>query len=125
MNPILLVNDNIEAVTRTTSMLNAMDWDVDVAGTEEYVFESCVAHRPALVIVDLEMEGGAGFDCLGTARRLFPDLFIIAVTRGAEEKLLSAASAICGADRFIAGPLSSLGLSEAIDSGIAEGIIDL
>ena len=126
MNRILLVNDDMETVNRTATMLEALKWDVYLANTDENVFETCVAHRPSLVIIDLEMKGGIGFDCIGTVRRLFPDLFIIAVAPRVSDKLWPAAAAICGANRVIEGPLSSSlqSLSEAIDSGIAEGLVD-
>jgi DNA-binding NarL/FixJ family response regulator len=99
-------------------MLEEMKWNVHAGSDVPFVFESCVAHRPSLVIVDLEMRGAIGFDCIGTARRLFPDLFIIAISRGSDDKLWPAASAICGANRFVKGPVSILTLSEAIDSGV-------
>ena len=124
MNRILLVNDDMETANCTAAILETLQWDVYLANTEENVFETCVAHRPSLVIVDLEMEGAIGFDCIGTVRRLFPDLFIVAVTRGTGDKLWPAASAICGANRFTEGPLSLQTLSEAIDSGLAEGLVD-
>lgn len=119
MNHILLVNDDIETVKRTSTILDALQWNIDVAGTEEYLAESCAAQRPELVIVDLEMANSAGFDCIGLTRRLFPDIFIIAVTRGTTDKLLSAASTICGADCFVAGPVSTRSLSQAIDGAIS------
>ena len=118
MNRILLVSDDTETTNRAAAMLEAMKWDVYAGSDEKFVFESCVAHRPSLVIVDLEMKGSIGFDCIGTARRLFPDLFIITITRGSDDKLLPAASAISGANKFVEGPVSLLALSEAIDSGV-------
>ena len=82
MKRILLVNDDQVITDRTAAILHEMGWEVYVASTQDAVFESCVAYRPSLVIVDIEMKGGVGLESIATAHRLFGDLFIIAVTRG-------------------------------------------
>lgn len=123
MRNVLLVNDHLEILNRTATMLEQMAWEVYVATTETLAFESCCARRPTFVIVDVEMSGGAGFESIATARRLFPDLFVVAVTRGAHEELWPKVATACGANRYIVGPVSSAQLIATIDSGLADELI--
>ena len=124
MNEVLLVNDKQSVADRMIKMLNTMGWSTTVATTEAEVYESCVASKPAMAIVDVEMDSAAAFDCMNTARIIFPEMFIIAVTRGGTDKLWPGASAICGANRYIPGLASSSKLAEAIDGGISQGLVN-
>lgn len=123
MNRILLVNDRDAIMDRTAAMLEELGWEVYVAHTEGLVFESCVAFRPAMLIADLEMGGGVGFEAISTARRLFRALYIVAVTRGGHEELWPKVANVCGANRYVVGPVSPQKLEEAIHTGVAEGLL--
>lgn len=123
MRNVLLVNDHEEILNRTAIMLEQLGWEVYVATTETLAFESCCARRPTFVIVDVEMCGGAGFESISTTRRLFPDLFVVAVTRGGHEELWPKVAAACGANRYVIGPVSSPKLISTIDSGVADKLI--
>ncbi len=125
MNQVLLVNDNDEICSRTATMLVDMGWDVYVADKEELVFESTVAHRPAMLIADIEMEAGVGFEAIATARSLFPSLFIVAVTSGGVKVIWPRVAEVCGANSYVAGPVSASKLQEAIDAGIERGLVSL
>jgi DNA-binding NtrC family response regulator len=124
MNKVLLVNDDENILRQTAIRLEAVDWDVYLASSEEEVFESCVAARPSMIIVDVEMDGAAAFKCIGTARVLYPELFIVAVTRGGKDKLWPGAAAVCGANRFIDGPISVPVLANVVKSGLSQGLIN-
>lgn len=124
MNDVLLVNDRDRILERTATLFEAMGWKVWVADTEQAVFESCVASRPEMVVVDVEMDGAIAFDCIGSARTLYPDVYIVAITRGGTDKILPGAAAVCGANRFIEGLPSSAKLSAAIQSGIDQGLVE-
>ncbi len=124
MNRILLVNDHDEVTDRTAAMLEAMGWEVYVAHTEQYVFESIVACRPTLLISDVEMDAGVGFESIATARRLFQDLFIIAVTRGAHRDIWPRVASVCGANRYLVGPVSAPQLADVIGLAVDDGLID-
>lgn len=124
MNRILLVNDNDDVLNRTAAMLEDMGWEVYVADSEHLVFESIVAYRPTMLISDVEMTGGVGFECISTARRLFDDLFIVAVTRGGHEDLWPKISKVCGANRYLVGPVSPLQLIEAFAIALKDGFIE-
>ncbi len=123
MRNVLLVNDHLEILNRTAIMLEQLGWEVYVATTETLAFESCCARRPNFVIVDVEMSGGAGFESISTTRKLFPDLFVVAVTRGGHKELWPKVATACGANRYIVGPVSSPKLIATIDSGLADELI--
>ena len=125
MNQVLLVNDNDEVCNRTATMLVDMGWDVYVADNEELVFESTVARRPMMLIADLEMQGGVGFEAIVTARSLFATLFIVAVTRGGGKDLWPRVAEVCGANSYVVGPVSPSKLQEAIDAGIEKGLVSI
>ena len=123
MNRILLVNDRDAIMDRTAAMLEGLGWEVYVAHTEGLVFESCVAFRPGMLIADVEMSGGIGFEAISTARRLFRDLFIVAVTRGGHDELWPKVASVCGANRYVIGPVSTQKLEEAIETAVTEGLL--
>ncbi len=125
MNQVLLVNDNNEICSRTATMLVDMGWDVYVADKEELVFESTVARRPMMLIADIEMEAGVGFEAIATARSLFPSLFIVAVTRGGDKEIWPRVAEVCGANSYVAGPVSASKLQEAIDAGMEKGLVSM
>lgn len=106
-------------------MLEVLGWEVYVASSEEEVFEFIVACRPAFVVVDIEMAGGAGFESIATARSRFSDLFVIAFTRGGNRELWSEMANGRGANRFVVGPVSANKLTESIDAGVADGLVDI
>lgn len=123
MNHVLLANDDDEICDRTATMLIALGWDVYVADGDDRVFESLVARRPNLLVVDIEMESGAGFEIISSARRLYASLFIVAVTRGGDMKLWSEGAIACGASIYVVGPVSKTKLAAAIDFGLTKGSI--
>lgn len=123
MNRVLLVNDDDEICNRTATMLVDMGWDVYVANREELVFESSVARRPEMLVADIEMDAGVGFEAIATARSLFPSLFIVAVTRGGDKEIWPRVAEVCGANAYIVGPVSGSKLKEVIDVGLQKGLI--
>lgn len=125
MNQVLLVNDNEEVMNRTANMLVELGWEVYTAESDEVTFASLVASRPTILIVDLEMEGGVGFQSIATGRRLYDDLFIIAVTRGGDKELWHQVAINNGADSYLPGPVSMAGISLEIDVGFKSGKIDI
>ena len=125
MNRVLIVNDNDEICNRTATMLFDMGWDVYVANSEDLVFESGVARRPEMLIADIEMSDGVGYEAIATARGLFPSLFIVAVTRGGDKEIWPRVSEVCGANAYIAGPVSASKLREVIDVALEKGLISL
>lgn len=127
MKQVLLINDNDVIRKRTAAMLHEMGWEVWVADKDEDIFESLVARRPTMIIVDIEMQGGTGFEAISTARRLYSSLFIVAATRGAceSEELWKKVADACGASDYIAGPVSPTKLKATIQTGIDEHQINV
>lgn len=125
MNRVLLVNDDNEICDRTATMLVEMGWDVFVAHSDELAFESSVARRPTMLLADIEMADGTGFEAIATARSLYPSLFIVAVTRGSDKEVWPRVAEACGANSYIAGPISITKLQEAIDAGVDKGLISI
>jgi DNA-binding NtrC family response regulator len=124
MNKVLLVTDNERILRPAATRLEAQEWEVYLASSENEVFDSCVTLRPSMVIVDVEMGGAEAFRCIGTARVLYPDLYIVAITRGGKDKLWPGAAAVCGANRFVDGPVSKSNLAESVESGFSQGLIN-
>ena len=122
MNRVLLVNDDDNARDRTAAMLVDMAWDVYVATDEDMAYESLLERRPDMLIADVEMDCGAGFNTISRARRLCDDLFIVAVTRGANRSLWTESAIACGANIYIIGPVSSSTLAAAISTGLDKGL---
>jgi DNA-binding response OmpR family regulator len=106
----------------TASMLVDMAWDVYVATSEDMAYESLVERRPDILIADIEMDFGAGFNAISRARRLCNDLFIVAVTRGGYERIWIKNAIACGANIYIVGPISSSKLTAAISTGLNKGL---
>jgi len=124
VNQVLLVNDDDEARDRTAAMLVDLAWDVYVASSEDMAYEFLVERRPDLLIADVEMDFGTGFNAIARARRLFNDLFIVAVTRGGNKHLWTESAIACGANVYIVGPISSSKLAAAISTGLDKGLSD-
>lgn len=116
MSMVMLISDDEITTTRTRSMLEGMSFEVVVAATESDVTRLCVAFRPSIVISDVEMQGGVGFESIATVRRLKRDTYIIAVSRSNhQDQWLKVATAL-GADDYVPGPLAMLSLVDAIDA---------
>lgn len=124
MNKVLLVTDNERILRPAATQLEAQEWEVYLANSENEVFEFCVTARPSMVIVDVEMGDAEAFKCIGTARVLYPDLYIVAITRGSKDKLWPGAAAVCGANRFVDGPASKSNLAESVEGGLSQGLIN-
>lgn len=121
MNKAMLVNDDVNVCDRTATMLTALGWDVFVVATEELLNDMSKLQAPHLVLVDIEMRNGVGFDLILKARRRFADAFIIAATRGSDRDLWPGLIDICGADRYLVGPVSKTKLAQHIDTAVSRG----
>ena len=120
MREVLLVNDDEEISQQLGDELETAGWAVYLASSEKEVFQYCVSSRPAMVVVDMEMGAASAFDCIGTTRGLYPDLFIVAVTRGGKDRLWPGAAAVCGASEFVDGPVPSQKLAEILENGLSQ-----
>ncbi len=124
MSAALLVNDNASILERTAGMLDDMGWEVHVATSPESAMWISVARAPKLVVVDIDMNGGAGFETITRVRRGDKGAYIVAVTRGRDEAVPFKVASACGANHHVAGPVSATDLSSAIETGQEMGFIE-
>jgi DNA-binding response OmpR family regulator len=120
----MLVNDDLNVCDRTATMLTALGWDVFVVPAEDLQNDLSKLQVPQLVLIDIEMGNGVGFDLLLKARRRFKDAFIIAATRGTDRDLWPGLVDMCGADRYLVGPVSKTKLTQQINVAVARGHLD-
>jgi DNA-binding response OmpR family regulator len=117
----MLVNDDVNVCDRTATMLTILGWDVFVVAANELLNDHSKLQVPQLVLVDIEMRNGTGFDLILKARRRFKDAFIIAATRGSDRDLWPGLIDMCGADRYLVGPVSKTKLVKQIDAAVSRG----
>ncbi len=121
MSRVLLINDNESIMDRTIGMLEDMGWEVHIAKSHKVALWTCIARRPSLAAVDIEMRGGAGLEMISTIRRTDKKLFILVVTRGSQDDTLLKVAEVCGANRHVIGPVSAAKLFAAIEAGRTSG----
>jgi CheY-like chemotaxis protein len=122
-NQLLLINDVNHFADRTAAILEGLGWEVYIAAKEKHVLDFCAAQRPMLVIADVEMSAGQGFESIQTVRRLFSDMFILAVTRGGHKEIWEKVAEACGANRYIVGPVSASQFSESLDPAVEARLV--
>lgn len=121
MSHVPLINDNESITNSTFGMLEDMGWEVYVASSRKAAIYACVARRPSLAVVDIEMRGGTGLEMIATIRRTDKKLFILAVTRGSQDDTLLRVAEVCGANHHVIGPVSEAKLFAAIEAGRTSG----
>ena len=119
MNKAILASDHLDSCDRTATILGQLGWDVYVVEAEELLDEHLSIEEPDLMLVDIEMERGSGFDLILKARRRFSNLFIIAATRGSDRDLWPGLVEMCGADRYMVGPVCRSKLIGEIETAMA------
>lgn len=112
---VLIVDDNPTNLKLVAYLVRANGYEVDTAGDAEAALAAIAAHRPALILMDLQLPG---IDGLELTRRLKSDpatrdIKIIAVTayamKGDEDKAREA-----GCDDYVTKPIDTRGLPEMI-----------
>ena len=112
---VLIVDDNPTNLKLVAYLVRANGYEVDTAGDAEAALAAIAAHRPALILMDLQLPG---IDGLELTRRLKADpatrdIKIIAVTayamKGDEDKAREA-----GCDDYVTKPIDTRGLPEMI-----------
>lgn len=124
MNKAMLASDDANICDRTATMLTSLGWDVYVITAEELLDENLSVQVPQLILVDIEMSNGVGFDLILKARRRFADAFIIAATRGSDRDLWPGLVDICGADRYMVGPVSRSKLVSQLEVAVTRGQLE-
>jgi DNA-binding NarL/FixJ family response regulator len=112
---MLLVDDQ-RLVAEGLRAILERELDIQVVGqatSAAEALELCAAHRPALVLADVWIQGSSSVAMVRAMRERVPDIRILALTsRGDDETLLAAVAA--GADGFIRKSVSGDELVQAV-----------
>jgi CheY-like chemotaxis protein len=112
---VLIVDDNPTNLKLVAYLVRANGYEVDTAGDANAALAAIAAHRPALILMDLQLPG---IDGLELTRRLradpaTKDIKIIALTayamKGDEDKALEA-----GCDDYVTKPIDTRALPGTI-----------
>jgi CheY-like chemotaxis protein len=119
---VLIVDDNPTNLKLVAYLVKANGYEVDTAADAEAAVAAIQAHRPRVILMDLQLPG---IDGLELTRRLKADpatrdIAIIAVTayamKGDQEKALEA-----GCDDYVAKPIDTRALPELIARHVRGG----
>lgn len=80
---ILVIDDDPDVLATLRAMLEAAGFEVRVAGSGRQAMADIGFHRPSLIITDIYMPGGDGFELITALRRDHPDVSVIAISGGA------------------------------------------
>jgi CheY-like chemotaxis protein len=112
---VLIVDDNPTNLKLVAYLVKANGYDVDTAADANAALAAIAAHRPRVILMDLQLPG---IDGLELTRRLkadpaTSDISIIAVTayamKGDQEKAMEA-----GCDDYVTKPIDTRALPELI-----------
>lgn len=116
MNPILIIDDDIEILSLLRLILEREGYDVLAASDGNEGLKFCRQQRVDLVITDLIMPEKEGLETIMELRRDFPRVNIIAMSGGgrmAPENYLHIAQ-VLGAQRTLRKPFTPKEMLEAI-----------
>lgn len=104
---ILVVDDDRDIASAVSSMLSNAGADVDLADSASNAMESLSKREVDVVITDLVMEGGDGFELLKNIQAMNNTISVIVMTSHANPDLESHATNI-GANGFLRKPFDSV-----------------
>lgn len=113
---ILIVDDNVTNLKLVSYLMKAKGYEVGTAVDAESALEEVRAHRPRLILMDLQLPG---IDGLQLTRQLKSDpatreIIVIAVTayamKGDQDRAIAA-----GCDDYVTKPIDTRGLPETIE----------
>ena len=119
---VLIVDDNPTNLKLVAYLVRAKGYEVDTAGDAAAALASIEAHKPQLILMDLQLPG---IDGLELTRRLkadprFADIKIIAVTayamKGDQDKALES-----GCDDYVTKPIDTRALPALIAKYVGGG----
>ena len=112
--PALVVSDDEATVERIRDLLTDSGFEVYAADSSLEADIFCRSRQPRIVVVDVEMASGDGFEASTVVRNAVRDSFIVATTRGKDNRWWPMVSLVSGADQYIAGPLGPKDLDAPI-----------
>lgn len=114
MSTVLLISDDDLEIEAARDLLTNMGFDIYVVDSKAEARLFCETRQPDAVIVDIEMEGGNGFEAISLLRRTSRNCIVVATTRGRHENIWPMVAIACGADSYVVGPLTTDKVVDAI-----------
>lgn len=121
---VLLINDDDAEISTMRDTLTHMGFEVFVVESPSEAQQFCQLRRPNIVVADIEMAGGNGFEAISAVRRVSKDCRIIAVTRGGHQEIWPMIGSVCGADTYLTGPVSAPKLTAVLQSNRNRSVMD-
>jgi CheY-like chemotaxis protein len=118
---VLVVDDNSIAQTIACHALRRQSFEVECAGDGRAALESASKTRFDVILMDLQMPGWDGFETVEQIRQLpgYRETPIIAVTANCSDDY-RARSVRCGMQDFLAKPVRTRDLVQAVEKHLAE-----
>lgn len=104
MARILVVDDEVRAVSFLKDELERWNYEVLVATSGSEALQIVESHRPHLMLLDIRMPGLNGIEVLRRAKDVDPSLSVIMVTAVAEQAIAKEALQ-AGADDYVTKPI--------------------
>lgn len=118
---VLVVDDNAIAQTIACHALRRQSFEVECAGDGRLALQAASSSRFDVILMDLQMPGWDGFETVEQIRQLpgYRDTPIIAVTANCSDDY-RARSARCGMQDFLAKPVRTRDLVQAVEKHLSE-----
>lgn len=101
---LLLVEDDARLAALVAESLRRKGWQVDVVGRGDLAIERIRTAPPDLVILDVNLPGGDGFDVCRAVRGGFPGAILMLTAR--DDDIDQVVGLELGADDYVAKPFS-------------------
>jgi CheY-like chemotaxis protein len=115
---VLIIDDEPDVLALLRSMLEPAGFNVVAAGNARAAVERMQAQRPDLILTDIYMPDGDGFELMAMLRRARSDVPLIAISGGSrdvgQQDPLTVATAL-GAAAVIAKPFKHSELLEIVN----------
>jgi DNA-binding NarL/FixJ family response regulator len=118
---LFIADDNVSFRTRLSSILSNIEGIniVGMAGNARNTAKAIKRLQPDIVILDLHMIGGSGFDVLRTIKSLRPNPAVIMLTIGSKSEY-KALSYLDGADYFFEKSKDMKEMIEMLENSVKE-----
>lgn len=103
MNRILIIDDELDICLMLSRYLKALTFEVEYANTLEQAFLKIKYHHYTLMLIDLNLVEGSGYDIINYVRSNGLNTQIIVISAHDSEEIKSLEM---GADLFIAKPFT-------------------
>jgi CheY-like chemotaxis protein len=115
---VLVIDDEVELAETYARLLEHLGYSCEKAYDRPQAIELIDAAKPALVLTDLRLPGGDGFEIVKYVRQKWPDTPIIVMTAyGSDEAAETARDA--GVFAYLRKPFSNMELAQTIHRALA------